>query len=286
MNTVSSGHPSRSARAFSLIEILVVVGLLSLIILGLVIMFGQTQRAYRLGMTQVDVLEGGRMFTDLTTRELSQLAPSRSSNTVNFYVQIPFLAPFHRPLLQDLPGNSERRTNVLEDFFFLTAENQRWRGIGYRVAPANEPLATLYRFETNAPYGQHPYQLFWPFYYGNGTATLTNLTRVLENVVHFKVRAYNTNGIWITNDLPKGADVRYSTLPFLDGEIGLYMMSNSVVPASVELELGILEQRTAERAKTITDLNARSNYLAQQAGKVHVFRWRVPVRNVDPTAYQ
>ena len=31
---------------------------------------------------------------------------------------------------------------------------------------------------------------------------------------------------------------------------------------------------------------ARSNYLAQQAGKVHLFRQRFPIRNVDPSAYQ
>lgn len=276
--------PRTPRRAFSLIEVLVVVGLMSLIILGLVMMFGQTQRAYRLGMTQVDVLEGGRAFTDMTTRELAQLTPSRGSNVVNFYMQIPWGTPYYRPLLQELPGNpSPGRTNVVEDLFFLTRENQRWTGIGYRLATPNEPMGTLYRYETNAPYGQDPYWLFWDFYRG---PSLTNMTRILENVVHFKVRAFDTNGNWITDDLAKGANVRYSTLPFLDGEIGYYLMSNTVVPATVELELGILEERAASRAKSITDMGARSNYLAQQAGKVHVFRWRVPVRNVDPTAYQ
>jgi hypothetical protein len=31
---------------------------------------------------------------------------------------------------------------------------------------------------------------------------------------------------------------------------------------------------------------SQSNYLAQQAGKMHVFRQRVWIRNVDPSAYQ
>jgi hypothetical protein len=63
-------------------------------------------------------------------------------------------------------------------------------------------------------------------------------------------------------------------------------MSNSVVPASIEFELGILEERTAARARAIANANRRRDYLTNQVGKVHVFRWRVPVRNVDPTAYQ
>ena len=31
---------------------------------------------------------------------------------------------------------------------------------------------------------------------------------------------------------------------------------------------------------------AQSNYLAQQAGKVHLFRQRVAIPNVDPSAYR
>ena len=40
---------NRLRQAFTLIEVLVVVALLSFIILGLVAMFSQTQRAYTLG---------------------------------------------------------------------------------------------------------------------------------------------------------------------------------------------------------------------------------------------
>jgi hypothetical protein len=28
------------------------------------------------------------------------------------------------------------------------------------------------------------------------------------------------------------------------------------------------------------------NYLTNYAGQVHIFRQRIPIRNVDPTAYQ
>ena len=59
----------------------------------------------------------------------------------------------------------------------------------------------------------------------------------------------------------------------------------------MEIELGMLEERTIQRAESLPDLTpvwARSNYLAQsqQAGKLHLFRQRFPIRNVDPSAYQ
>ncbi|MEI9963162.1 MAG: hypothetical protein WDM76_19230 [Limisphaerales bacterium] len=55
---------------------------------------------------------------------------------------------------------------------------------------------------------------------------------------------------------------------------------------SAELELGILEDRTIQRAESIGNITTRSNYLSQQAGKVHMFRQRVPIRNADPAAYR
>jgi len=51
----------------------------------------------------------------------------------------------------------------------------------------------------------------------------------------------------------------------------------------------VLEDRPLQRAESLPDgapLWTRSNYLAQQVGKVHLFRQRVPIRNVDPSAYQ
>jgi hypothetical protein len=123
--------------AFSLVEIMVVMGLLTVIILGLLLMFNQTQRAFRTGMTQVDVLENGRTITEMLARELSQMTPqsyARTSNTLNFYVVLPNYAP----LLQPLPGgNGERRTNLLEELFFTRRENHDgadgWTGTGYFV---------------------------------------------------------------------------------------------------------------------------------------------------------
>src|SRR4051794_36885471 len=103
---------SRFACAFSLIEIMVVIGLLSVIVLGLMAMFSQTQNAFKLGMAQTDVLESGRMGTDLLVRELEQMSPTYARAT-NFQVDLAQVAE------QRLPGNSGVRTNKMQDVFFV-----------------------------------------------------------------------------------------------------------------------------------------------------------------------
>ncbi len=277
-----------ATTAFSLVEILVVVGLLSVIILGLVAMFSQTQRAFRLGLAQVDVLESGRAVTDMLTRELSQMTPSRASNAVNFFASLDSVSP----LKQELPGSpAPLRTNLIEELYFLTKENQTWTGIGYFVFPANGGVGTLYRYGSNTVFGQNPSQLYSGYNLTLDDAitrnVFTNLNRIMDGVVHFKVRAYTPDGHWITTNNLFNAVVREPGFAlYAAGESELYRFTNNVVPAFVELELGVLEERSIVRARTITDPQSRSNYLAREAGKVHLFRLRVPVRNVDPTAYR
>lgn len=298
----------RDPLAFSLIEVLVVTGLLSIIIIGLVMMFAQTQRAYKLGTTQVDVLEGGRMATDLITRDLQQIAAT-PYNTTNFFLAtlatVPSTGDRYDPLAQTLPGSANLRTNLLQETFFLTRENQNWTAVGYFVR-TNETGPTLgfpggsggslYRFENNytdSVLRRFPLQ---PWYDFVAAAVQTNrASRVLEGVVHFKLRTFTPSGMRIVNSnypntfypgvwarLPIGAAA--ADYPF--GETpNLYFTSNAI-PASVEVELGILEAREIERARAITSPTARAKYLADQAGKVHLFRWRVPLRNVDSTVYQ
>lgn len=294
----------RLLRAFSLIEVLVVTGLLSVIIIGLVMMFAQTQRAYKLGTTQVDVLESGRMATDLLTRDLQQCAASGQPDWINFLCNFYVGTPNFDPLTQELPGSTARRTNLMQETFFLTRENQTWTAVGYFVRTNDQSYlaypagsgGSLYRFETNysdTVFRQNPQ---WPW--RDFTAALTNAnraSRVLEGVVHFKLRTYTSGGDRIRTNYapvalypnvhlqpPAGAPVAF--YPF--GETPyLYFFSNAI-PASVEIELGVLEAREIERARAISSPTARATYLSQQAGKVHLFRWRVPVRNADSSVYQ
>ena len=50
--------------------------------------------------------------------------------------------------------------------------------------------------------------------------------------------------------------------------------------------MATIEDRSLQRAESLPYFTARNNYLVQQSGKVHVFRQRVAIPNVDPSVYQ
>jgi len=295
-------------RAFSLIEILVVVALLSVIIIGLMLMFSQVQKAFRTGMTQTDVLEAGRVAGDMLDRELEQITPAYQSGT-NFYAQVPYAAgTYDTPFVQPLPGSTLDRMNLIHDLFFVAKRNQDWVAIGYFVRMNYQtnsllslsPLGvgTLYRFETNATplSGRHVTNLFNEFNLARFDERLA--TKVVDGVVHFKVRAFDTNGIridrlWVANR-PGVTNLNASYLNYtanqLGGEVEQYEFRSNAVPAAVELEMGLLEDKVWQRFQGLPAFGprptAQEKYLADQAGRVHLFRSRVTIRNVDPVAYQ
>jgi hypothetical protein len=76
----------------------------------------------------------------------------------------------------------------------------------------------------------------------------------------------------------------------VDGWDGCYFLG-SAVPASIELEIGLLEPQILARYRAIGSANAalqsaQYQYLYNRAAQVHIFRQRIPIRNVDYTAYQ
>jgi hypothetical protein len=127
--------------------------------------------------------------------------------------------------------------------------------------------------------------------------TNSSMSHLLDGVVDLRVRAYDLGGFWMTNlptyyydpvfaqmtnDLSK--NVLFSPPTF--GEVGFYMFSNTL-PASVEVNLGMLEDRAIQRAQSLAqNPTAQLAYLTNHAGQVHIFRQRVWIRNVDPSAYQ
>jgi len=311
--TLHAPRPTRGA--FTLIEILVAMALLSFIVIGLFAMFNQTQRAFRLSMTQADILEAGRAVTEMIPRELEQIVPSDRA-AVNFAaVMVPAIVlnpaplPPLPPLTQSLPGTTLLRTNLLQDCFLLQRQNQSWVGIGYcvrtnddtghlwlpEISPGQLGAGTLYRFSATLPLVisdpgradnglfSEPYLLYTAFLKAcaPGSAAISN--RICDGVVHFRLRAFATNGFPLfsdgvhtnacfrTNSLTPGYSLVGQTLAvpspifannstFPDNWSGLYFASNAV-PAAVEMELGLLEQYTWERYNSIGNPAARLAYL-------------------------
>lgn len=335
----STLHAPRStlSLAFSLIEILVTVGLLSFIVLGLLAVFNQTQRAFVSSMAQTDVLETGRATMGMVAGEVEMAIASRAPDY--FINGVPlrgtnfFLEPtpgFVVPFLQELPGNASPRTNLVQRFFFLNKINQDWIGIGYQVLPddANAYVGTLYRFaSTNSRYGN--LTLAGDFQYAanvayqnlraglpvtnvallpaNGLNRSCYISRIADGVMDFRVRAFATNGFVIraaafrvqpANIITNGyyvisaAGAYYTNVAntavfnnFVDPiQASCYFMSNAV-PGYVELQLGILEPAILKHYRGIPVQSAQSQYLSNHVAQLHLFRQRVPIRNVDFSAY-
>jgi type II secretory pathway pseudopilin PulG len=295
--------------AFTLIETMVVVVLLAVIVIGLTAMFVQTQRAFRAGMTQTDVLEAGRMATEMISRELEQITPSgglnwRSADPVRIATNLRL--EVRNVFVQTLVANDAPRTNIQDDLFFITHENTTWRGIGYFVR-SNEDLTvpplnygavgTLYRFEMEQPqssFNQRPNLLFFNFNQARFGFDSNHVSKIIEGVIGFKVRTYDVTNNWLTPYLLSNIATNYSMWthdnlvlgPMFSGEVADSQFYSNAIPAFLEFELAVLEPNTYERYKSIPIYDAQTNYLAHQAGRVHVFRQRVAVRNVDPLAYQ
>ena len=318
--------------AFTLVEILVTIALLAFITLGLFAALDQVQRAFRSGMSQVDRLEAGRAVTEMLPRELEQTTPC-GANAATFYTQVAgsSAAPIRSPLTQSLPGTLVVRTNLLQDCFILTRQNQTWVGIGYcvRTADANGILGfpesvpgqtlgvgSLYRYSATTNVLRNdglykglpsdPRQLYNNFRaacVAGSPDSKAISNRICDGVIHFRLRAFATNGFPIYADsfsqarfrtnayntgscIVKGAStIPSSTCP--DNWAALLFVSNAV-PASVELEFGILEQPSWERYNSIPASAARLAYLQRSdvSSRVQLFRQRIPIRNVNPLAYQ
>ena len=283
----------RFCRAFSLIEIMVVVGLLSLIVVALMAVFSSTQRAFRSGVTQTDVMEGARAAVELITTDLHGLAPSGGARvgvmaTTNF--QVANNASYSGRLLQPLLGSSIRRTNLLQQVFILNRQYNKWWGVGYAIK-TNSPdgLYSLYRKEypiggmfngTNNPAG---IRSAFNAFFANPT---NGGSHVISGVINFSFRAYDKNGVWVKSGYTNFYQTTNILITTLQGsEAGLVMFSN-VIPAVVELNLAVVEDRALARAQSSPAFINQSNYLANQVGAVHVFRQRVIIPNVDRTAYQ
>jgi hypothetical protein len=278
---------------------------MSFIVLGLLITFNQVSRVFRAGMTQVDILAGGRTVMDTIMRDLEQMTPSGTQNTLNFFADRPRILPadppmFTQPLLQVLPGTAGLRTNSMQELFLMTRFNQDMIGIGYKVLPntnfgsGTDCVGSLYRYtELNRA---NPAALANSFL----TKSNSNMSLLADGIVSFRVTAFATNGFPIVPTYPSGTNAAFAdaqspgtyniknTTAYWNAAtpniVDSYFLSNAV-PGYVEVELGVLEPQILERYRSIGVPAAQRTYLEQHVAQVHLFRQRVAIRNVDFSAY-
>lgn len=258
--------------AFSLIEIMVAVGLLAFIIVGLVLTFNQVQRAFRAGTGQSDVLEGARAAMGVITRDLQELSAYGDAEITNF-----FTYRAYPETVQTLPSG-DQRVNWLYDLFFLDKRSDEYGIIAYRIDATNGLIGSLMRFETNI-ISTNVYLLVQIMTkdIGQWIADLpsSRFHRVTDNVVHFRVAAYDTNGVLYSATNNFGTNFLAS--PVL-GDV--YQFSKDALPAYVEVEMASMEPSAAAKLRIRADISAQqgTNYFLDRVGRVDVFRQRIPIR--------
>lgn len=269
------------------------VAIMTVIVIGLYTVFDATQRALRTTVAQVDTLEGVRAASDLLVRDLEAATPVRVSNT-NWTSFSATLNPFGVPV--DLEGLVKTdgvlfRTSI-QDIFFLTRQNDTWTAIGYWVGPANTNLVgqpinygRLYRFsyETNGAAFAYT-NLFARF---NSPARIRDSQLVMDGVVHLRTVTYDFDGKPLLVGMVTNTAVAlrpWYADPVRNTETAYWFRRVNVpsFPASIELELGVLEPQVVTRAASFPNANTARDYLARQAGSVHFFRHRIPLRNAPP----
>ncbi len=216
------------ARGFSLIELLVSVGLLSVVVLALYAMFDQTQKALRGASGQADLLEGARSSLGLIIRDLQEARSAGVVDGPNFAVRVSAQAN----LIVDQSLKFQERQPILEEVWGIrNVGDHRFQVFGYFVAaedsgstPVKPPVGTLYRYEDHMTAARGVDQGEYPMSTndltiqfttrGNRGAGLlqknlllltgagsrgsityrTNSSRVVDGVVNFKITTYDAVG--------------------------------------------------------------------------------------------
>ncbi len=309
--------PIRSSlvqRGFTVIELMLSVAIMTVIVIALYTVFDVTQRALRNTVSQVDALEGSRAASDLMVRDLEAATPVEVANT-NWTSFAAYLNPVAIPVnLEGLKkGGEVLLQTALQDIFFVTRQNDTWTAIGYWVGPVNtnqigQPITVgrLYRYSYQTNAASFAYTNLYARF--NSVQRIRDSSTVLDGVVHLRVMAYDLAGFRLAvnptgDDPPESQESenmlhnRYARVEprdrswFLDPmDLGrntrtAYQFRQVTVPAfpsTLELELGILDPRVVIRAASIPNADAARAFLARQAGSVHFFRHRIPLRNAPP----
>jgi hypothetical protein len=254
------------------------------IVLGLTAMFIETQRIFKAGTKQTTMTDSGRTILDTVASDLAQLSDAQNPFITNLFWSWPANSS-----VQIADGSTVPfRTNQLQMVFMLVHTNLQWVGVGYAVSNAANGAGTLYRYQaaTNDPL---TFAGFWPIYTNftlnasNGIFNPYYFHRVTDGVVQLKIRAYDQTGneplLEQGFDFANGYSLGYPA-PYYFYTTGVGQnnyVASATLPASVQLEVGVLEPDAYEQLRALPNRTLQSNYLAKAGGKIQIYRQNIPI---------
>ncbi len=307
MKTTFHPQSERRQRAgFSLLELLVAVGLLSVLVLALYAMFDQTQKALHANIAQTDVMEGGRTSLDLLAKEVERAHPTGVTGPTNNPVYNVVIRK--RPLTPGMgPGGRDvihRDATFSELFYVLPIRDRVWSAAGLYVAHETnasqlvpviegvESVGTLYRYQapTNV-FVRGPAattqlaRLFADYDDSRNAARLAraqNSTRILDGIVFFRVLPFGGTGIPLDgNAIPVTTVVTNVNIARPYQGTYLTTFAGSSMPSALEVEFGVLPPKSLIQYRSVPD-KLKAGYLAKHAAEILLFRQRIALRSALP----
>jgi prepilin-type N-terminal cleavage/methylation domain-containing protein len=279
---------ARSA-AFSLLELLVSMAVLSIIVLALFAMFNQTQKAMRANVQQVDTMESGRAAIDLLVGELEKARAAGMLGVNNLILRKENLYGVNLPYQATNILDVNHRDSALHSLFYLTPlQGNQWSALGWYVAnptnasrPVDENLGALYRFDAEArivargAVATNDFNALYPNF-RNVNVRTNNSSRLMDGILFFRVLPYTASGIPIdfstpTNLIPKGVTVGTASFP-------VTAFSGSAIPASLEVEIGAVPPRLLGEYRSLGNPSLQAAYLSKHTAELLVFRQRISLR--------
>jgi prepilin-type N-terminal cleavage/methylation domain-containing protein len=259
----------RSARGFTVTELMLAVAIMGVIIFALYSVFNQTQRAMRSTETQGDVAERARAIVDIITREIEQAHPTFSAVTTNKVLiqEVNMMggyefAPQYAPRMQKTDRTDvQARTNFFHNIFFYTHHTNAWQAIGYRVVYVTNGVGVLERFETNQ-FGSRPRTNVLSNAFKNESLTNVTYHHVADGVMHLAFIPYDSQGRRLGFDTTNRTPDQYTIFRTLDGLNPIERTSDvkSFPFANVLLQQGYPNAR-AETMQYATRFAFKSNAL-------------------------
>lgn len=296
---------SSSISGFSLLEMLMAVTITTFITISLYAIFDQTQKAFRSGLAQVDVLEAGRAASEILDADIRQIVPNPlefRSGRVSIDNNESFRAyPFNfwvdnRSTFGALGGSvlsGNSITTAHQNVLFFHRKNDELTAVGYfnvpialnwggRRPPRAPVISTLYRFSATrklSALNEQVFQNILQAFLAGPIAWQQNPTRdyqyqeILSGVVQMRWSPFAPNGEWwqfVEDPLVR----RAGGSSFLSG----LTAGGNVVPAQVEYELMVLEEETLKQYIILGEANAiqARDFLGEHVQHIHYFRKRIP----------
>lgn len=304
------------SQGFSLLEMLIGIGILSVVVLALYALFDQTQKALRANVNQVDVSEGGRSVLDLLVRDVMRAAASgiNTNYVVDRRGDIVRTVPPGTNLVvirttggltgspwEAIFGDQNRRKSALHELFYLVEQQPgRWLGAGLFVAGENpqdtvDGLGTLWRYEDTDPLGARGVKgaddisLLNERFLKNTAYRTNHVSRLIDGVVFFRVTPFGPLGQPLDDTLLSEVRAGNTNFPIpkevLIGPstaapvfpINGTCFKNRMLPSAIEIELGILPTQLVDQYRSMDVPAVRNRFLTNNAANVLVFRQRIPL---------